>query len=109
MAETNATHVFAVRGGEVVTSRVVACPAGITRATVLELCLDLGIPAVERDLAPAELYAADEAFCTGTMGELVPVVEVDGRTIGAGELGPTTRRLSDAYAELTASSGTPVV
>ena len=107
VAETNATHVFAVLGGEVVTSRVVACPAGITRATVLELCRDRDIPAVERDLALAELYAADEAFCTGTMGELVPVVEVDGRTIGGP--GPVTRTLSAAYGELTARSGTPVV
>lgn len=109
VAETNATHVFAVLDGEVVTSRVVACPAGITRATVLELCRDRDIPAVERDLALAELYHADEAFCTGTMGELVPVVEVDGRTIDDGGLGPVTRTLSDAYGELTARSGTPVV
>ena len=109
VAETNATHVFVVLDGEVVTSRVVACPAGITRATVLELCRDRDIPAVERDLAPAELYHADEAFCTGTMGELVPVVEVDGRTIGDGGLGPVTRTLGDAYGELTARSGTPVV
>lgn len=109
VAETNATHVFAVLGGQVVTSRVVACPAGITRATVLGLCRDHDIPAVERDLALAELYAADEAFCTGTMGELVPVVEVDGRTIGDGGLGPITGTLSEAYGVLTARSGTLVV
>ena len=109
VAETNATHLFAVLDGEVVTSRVVACPAGITRATVLELCRDGGTPASERDLALAELYAADEAFCSGTMGELVPVVEVDGRTIGPGGAGPVTTALSAAYRELTARSGTRVV
>lgn len=109
VAETNATHLFAVLGGEVVTPRVVACPAGITRATVLELCEARGIPAVERDLALAELYAADEAFCSGTMGELVPVVEVDGRPLGDRDTGRVTTALGDAYRDLTASSGTPVV
>ena len=109
VAETNATHVFAVLDGEVVTSRVVACPAGITRGTVLELCGDRGIPAVERDLSLAELHGADEAFCTGTMGELVAVVEVDGRPIGDGGRGPVTGALAEAYAELTATSGTRVV
>jgi branched-chain amino acid aminotransferase len=108
VAETNATHLFVVLDGQVVTSLVVACPAGITRATVLELCREHEVPAVERDLAPAEVYAADEAFCTGTMGELVPVVEVDGRTIGDGNRGPVTALLGRAYGELTARSGTPV-
>jgi branched-chain amino acid aminotransferase len=108
VAETNATHLFAVIDGAVVTPRAVACPEGITRATVLELCRDGGTVAVERDLGLAELYRADEAFCTGTMGELAPVVEVDGRTIGEGASGPVTLALSDAYRDLTARTGTPV-
>lgn len=109
VAETNATHLFAVLDGEVVTPRVVACPAGITRATVLELCDTQSIPAAVRDLSLSELYGADEAFCSGTMGELAPVIEVDGRAIGDGGPGPVTATLSDAYRELTASSGTPVL
>jgi branched-chain amino acid aminotransferase len=109
VAETNATHLFAVFDGHVATPRLVACPPGITRATVLDLCDEHGIPALERDLALAELYRADEAFCSGTMGELVPVVEVDGRPIGAGATGPVTTRLCEAYQDLTSEVGTPIV
>src|SRR5207342_114108 len=67
VAETNATHLFFVEGGVVSTSRTVACPEGITRAAVLELCLEHGIPHLVRDISPSEIYRADEAFCTGTM------------------------------------------
>jgi branched-chain amino acid aminotransferase len=109
VAETNATHVFIVEGGRVVTSRPVACPEGITRATVLELCRAHGIPGEERDFTQAEVYRADECFCTGTLGELAPVVRVDGRTIGTGSPGPMTRRLSALYAELTSREGVRVV
>jgi branched-chain amino acid aminotransferase len=109
VAETNATHVFVVLKGEVTTSRTVACPEGITRATVLDLCRTNDIACVERDLSLAEVYRADEMFCTGTMGELAAVTEVDGRVIGKGEPGPMTRRLSGLYRGLTASSGEPVV
>ncbi|MEW6073832.1 MAG: aminotransferase class IV [Planctomycetota bacterium] len=109
VAETNATHVFVVQRGVVATSRTVACPEGITRATVLELCAAHGIPHAERDLSLAEVHAADEVFCTGTMGELAGVVKVDGRTIGDGTVGPLTRRLSALYADLTARAGTRLV
>ena len=84
VAETNATHVFVVYQGVVLTSRPIACPEGITRATVLEICRSEGIPHEEKDLSLAEIYRADEMFCTGTMGELAAVVQVDGRTIGDG-------------------------
>src|SRR5215471_6464944 len=84
VAETNATHVFIVHRGSVLTSQLVACPEGITRATVLELCRANGIPNQEKDLSLTEIYRADEMFCTGTLGELVPVLKVDGRTIGKG-------------------------
>ena len=109
VAETNATHVFLVTRGVVETSRTVACPEGITRATVLDLCADGGIPHAERDISQAEVYRADELFCTGTMGELAPVIQVDGRTIGAGETGPVTSQLSARFAELVARSGETVV
>ena len=109
VAETNATHLFAVEGGLLSTPRTVACPEGITRATVLELCRRHEIRCRVEDLSLAELYRADELFCTGTMGELAAVVELDGRTIGDGAVGPTTRRLSELYAEETARSGEPVV
>ena len=109
VAETNATHVFIVLDGTVVTSRTVACPEGITRATVLDLCRDHGIAYEERDLSQAEVYRADEMFCTGTMGELAPVIQVDGRTIGDGQAGELTRRLSELFAELTKEEGVYVV
>ena len=108
IAETNATNFLIVAGGVIMTPHAVACPEGITRATVLELCAENGIPSRVKDLSLAEAYRADEAFCTGTMGELAGVIEIDGRTIGDGRPGRTTARLSRLYGELTARSGTPV-
>lgn len=109
VAETNATHVFLVDRGEVITSRLVACPEGITRATVLDLCRHHNLPHVERDVSLTEVYRADEMFCTGTMGELAAVTDVDGRTIGTGQLGPMTQRLSDLFADLTRTEGFRIV
>jgi branched-chain amino acid aminotransferase len=109
VAETNATHLFVVNGGAVSTPHAVACPEGVTRATVLELCREHGISSREADLSLTEFYRADEVFCSGTMGELAAVIEIDGRTIGEGEVGPMTRRLSELYAALTAASGEQVV
>jgi len=109
VAETNATHLFSVCAGSLATPRTVACPEGITRATVLDLCRRNSIPCREDDLSLTELYRADELFCTGTMGELAAVVELDGRRIGDGAVGPVTRRLSELYAEETARGGEPVV
>ncbi len=109
VAETNATHLFLAYRGEVATSRTIACPEGITRATVLELCREHGIPCAERDISLTEVYRADELFCTGTMGELVAVTRVDGRRIGSGEPGPLTRTLSDLYRALTTTGGEPVL
>src|SRR6195256_2861237 len=108
VAETNATHLFLVRKGEVATSRVVACPEGITRGTVLEICAANGIPHQESDLTLDDVFRADEMFCTGTMGELAGVVKVDDRAIGGGEIGPMTRRLSELFRERTISEGVEV-
>jgi branched-chain amino acid aminotransferase len=105
VAETNATHLFLVRDGALATPRTVACPEGITRATVIELCAANGIPCEQRDLSLADFYRADEAFCTGTMGELAPIATIDGRRIGLDGDWPVTRRLSRLYAGLTASTG----
>ena len=107
LAETNATNVFFAVDGEIRTPTTRACPEGITRATVLELCASEGIRVQVGDWSLTELYTSDEAFVSGTMGGLIPVIEVDGRRIGRGA-GPLTGRLRAAYATLTASSGTPV-
>ena len=109
IAETNATHLFIVAAGRVLTPRVVACPEGITRAAVLELCAANGIPCEERDLSLTEAYRADEMFCSGTMGELAAVTRVDGREIGDGKPGPVTQRLSALFHDLTTREGTVVV
>ena len=108
IAETNATNFFIVADGSVMTGRTVACPEGVTRAAVLELCAENGIPQRVEDLSLTEAYRADEAFCTGTMGELAAVTEIDGRTIGDGRAGAMTGRLSELYGELVRRTGTPV-
>lgn len=105
VAETNATHIFTAKDGVVLTPHTVACPEGITRSVVLELCRDHAIPHAVRDLSLTEVYRADEMFCTGTMGELAAVTAVDGRTIGSGQAGPLTRRLSELFAARTAVEG----
>jgi branched-chain amino acid aminotransferase len=89
--------VFIVVRGELLTPRTVACPEGITRATVLEMCEANRIRCTVTDLTLPEIYRADEMFCTGTMGELAGVVKVDGRVIGDGQIGPMTRRLSELF------------
>jgi branched-chain amino acid aminotransferase len=109
IAETNATHLFLAERGVVQTPWTVACPEGITRAVVLELCAKNGIPHAETDLSLAQAYRADEAFCSGTMGELAAVTRLDGRTIGDGTVGPITRQLTALFRELTAREGTAVV
>jgi branched-chain amino acid aminotransferase len=116
VAETNATHVFVVRNsnksqasGELATSRVVACPEGITRATVIEICATEQIRCEETDLSLADVYAAAEMFCTGTMGELAAITKVDNRQIGDGSVGRMTKRLSELYSQRTSSEGVQVV
>jgi len=108
VAETNATHVFIVRNGDLATSRVVACPEGITRGTVIEICAAEKIRCVETDLSVVDIYGANEMFCTGTMGELAAVTKIDNRHIGDGKVGAMTKRLSDLYTHRTASEGVQV-
>ena len=109
VAETNATNLFIVTGGVVETPRCVACPEGITRRVVLRLCREHSLPHAERDLSLIEFYRADEVFCTGTMGELAAVIEVDGRPIGSGQPGPITQRLTELFSELTACEGVQIM
>jgi branched-chain amino acid aminotransferase len=109
IAETNATHLFMVIRGTLATPSTASCPEGITRAAVLELAAEAGLRTREGDYTLPQLYTAEEAFVTGTMGGLAPVVRVDGRIIGDGHPGPVTKRLTDLFADLTAATGTPVV
>ncbi|MCH2141957.1 MAG: aminotransferase class IV [Phycisphaerales bacterium] len=109
IAETNATHLFFVHGGVVSTSRVLACPDGITRSVVINLCQNNGIALTVRDIGLAEAYQADECFCTGTMGELASVTKIDGRSIGDGGVGPVTRQLQELFAAEVRACCEPVL
>lgn len=93
VSETNDTNIFMVRNGTVCTPHADACLPGITRQMVLDICREKGIPADECNLSLTELYTADEVFTSGTMGELTPVLEADGRVIGNGAPGQLTRQL----------------
>ncbi|MEM6291859.1 MAG: aminotransferase class IV [Myxococcota bacterium] len=98
VATCNATNFFIVRGGEVWTSTGMYNLPGITRALVLEVAREAGIPAFEKDFSLTDVYAADEVFVTGTFGGLTPVHTVDGRTIASGDgMGPMTQRLIELY------------
>lgn len=97
VATCNSTHFFVVRDGAVWTSTGDYCLDGITRRLVLELAASLGIATFERNFTLSHVYAADEAFCTGTLIGLMPVRAVDGRALPASGAGPVTRRLQDAY------------
>jgi branched-chain amino acid aminotransferase len=101
LAETNATHVFIVIDGRVETSTTRACPEGITRGAVLELCQTNGIPLQVRDITPDEIHAADEVFCTGTMGELIHVKRIDGTIYNNGQRGPVCSRLAGLFRQMT--------
>ena len=98
VSETNATNVFLVKRGVVLTPHADSCLPGITRGAVIALCREHGIELAERNLSLSEVYTADEMFTTGTMGELTPVLDVDGRRIGTGARGPLTQRLQALHA-----------
>src|ERR1700728_3897108 len=108
VAETNATNIFLVTDGRLGTPTAAACPEVITRQAVLELADQAGIDVIVGDFSLTQLYTADELFVTGTMGGLAPVLAVDGRAIGGGRPGPLTTKLTALFAQLTASSGTPI-
>lgn len=100
VSSCNATNVFFVRSGEVCTSTGDYCFHGITRGHVIALCRAHGIPLRVGNFALKDVYAADEAFVTGTFGGLTPVRAVDGRDLPAPLPGPVTARLRALYATL---------
>ena len=108
LAETNATNLFVVRKGILLTPFAHACLPGLTRQFVLDVADRVGLEAPEADLSLTELYTAEEAFTTGTMGALAHVTEVDGRRIAGGEKGAVTRRMQQAYEEHILETATPL-
>ena len=108
VAECTGDNIFIIRDGVVHTPLISdGALNGITRATIIDLAGDLGIQVVERSLTRYDLFIADECFLTGTAAEVIPVVALDRRKIGAGTPGPLTRRFIEAYRDLVNTTGTP--
>ncbi len=100
VSSCNATNLFIVRDGQVLTSTGEYCFNGVTRANVIDLCRANGIPVALCDFPLDMAHAADEAFVTGTFGGLTPVREIDGHVLPNALPGPVTTRLRDLYAAL---------
>ncbi|MEM7218062.1 MAG: branched-chain amino acid transaminase [Pseudomonadota bacterium] len=106
VAEGTGENIFLVKGDTLHTPELTSCLAGITRDTVIALAADAGLSVVERRITRDEVYIADEVFLTGTAAEVLPVREVDGRTIGGGGRGPVTERLQADYFDLVRGHAT---
>lgn len=109
VAETNACNIFMVKDGVVYTSHADACLPGVTRSVVIELCDKLSVPVKEKNISIAEFYNADEVFTTGTMGELTPVIDIDGRSIENKSASQITNKLSEAYKTLTVAEAEEII
>ncbi|AEH06816.1 branched-chain-amino-acid transaminase [Methanothermococcus okinawensis] len=109
VAEGTGDNIFVVKNGIIKTPPLSSSVLrGITRDTVIELAKEMGYKVVEERLTLHELYVADELFITGTAAELVPVVEIDGRTINNGKIGETTKKLSEEFKKIRKTMGTKV-
>jgi branched-chain amino acid aminotransferase group I len=108
VSETNDTNLFIVRNGIVSTPHADSCLPGLTRKMILEICDEIAIVANERNISLTELYTADEVFTSGTMGELTPILEADGRKIAAGKVGPITESLQQLHRRFAYDHGTPL-
>lgn len=108
VSEANDTNVFIVKAGELLTPHADSCLPGITRALVMRLARKHGIGVREKNISLTEVYTADEMFTTGTMGELTPVLEVDGRSLPGASAGPLTRTMREHHATWVREHGTPV-
>jgi branched-chain amino acid aminotransferase len=109
VAEASVANVFVVRSGVLLTPPATdGALEGITRATVLDLAAALGIPAREQTLGRFDLFAADEAFLTGSGAGIVPVRSLDGRTLGPGTPGPIYQKIRAAFADAAVELGTSV-
>lgn len=108
ISETNATNIFFVKNNQTYTPFADSCLPGITRKNVIELASINNLPMMEKRLSLAEMYSADEMFVTGSMGELTPVLKVDGRIIGDGKVGPVTQNFINLYKKKATSEGVDI-
>ena len=106
ISETNDTNLFIIKDNEIFTPFANSCLPGITRKMVLSIADNEGIANYEKDLSLTELYTSDEVFTSGTMGELTPVLEADGRIIGNGEVGELTKRMQSLHLKHAIENGT---
>ena len=100
VAEGSGENIFLVRDGVIYTPTLTSALDGITRATIMTLADELGIPVKEKPITRDEVYVADEVFFTGTAAEVTPVREVDNRQIGEGKRGPITEKLQALYFDI---------
>lgn len=109
VAECTADNVFIVHKGEIVTPPASqGALKGITRSTILDIAKDTGIPLREVDMTRYDIWCADECFLTGSGAEVIPVVKLDGRTIGHGKPGPVTQRVLTAFRQRVLVEGTRI-
>ena len=109
VSECTGDNIFVIKEGQLMTPPLSAGALyGITRRVVMEIAEESGLKVTEPNLTRYDLFNADECFLTGTGAELVPVVKIDGRTIGAGKPGPVTQKLVAQYRALTKVSGEPI-
>ena len=99
VAEGSGENFFFVRDGVLYTPELTSCLEGITRDSILRIAADQGLTVKEKRITRDEVYVADEAFFTGTAAEVVPIRELDNRTIGSGTRGPITEKLQSIYFE----------
>ena len=108
VAETNGTTIFMVKDGTLLTPTTKYIIVGITRGLIMKIAAEKGVTVIEQDLSLYEFYNADEVFICGTVGEIVPVKEIDGKRIGTEIPGHITRMLMETYRKITLSKGTPI-
>jgi branched-chain amino acid aminotransferase len=97
VAEGAGENIFIVKQGKLYTPDMTSCLEGITRASIVELAGEIGVPVVEKRITRDEVYCSDEAFFTGTAAEVTPIRELDNRKIGDGTRGPITARLQEMF------------
>ena len=108
ISETNDTNIFLVRNAQLLTPYADSCLPGLTRQMILDIAAAENISCREKNLSMTELYTAEEAFTTGTMGELTPVLEADGRIIGNGKPGELTRTMQALHRTYAWEHGEPL-
>lgn len=105
VAETNATNLFMIKGDILYTPHATACLPGITRGNTIKIAKELSIEVIEKNLSISEFYTADAVFTTSTMGELTPVMEIDGRSIETNKNSQILQMIQKRYKKKTEREG----